>query len=578
MQPEHTTQQVGKNPSRGLCLIPVVPVSNLNVVSTQIRRRLESDRFGAGSHRVPFRQALRNFFVIAIVVFAVCQPASAQKLTIPPTEQKSDETPRSGTETGSPQTDQPSNVRTFSGSPTAESDLGLPSRKPLQSASVPVRTESHAAHDLSITVATSLLARFVNDRRQESDPVATRVMEASVSGMQTTTTDVRLQSVSCPTRAHLQIQTDGTVSSTTVGITPQAAVNTLGSHTFQVMKPVYFDGKTFLTKQAYGSLQARQYPQSVNTTVARTFPLLGRLGNQIAWREVYRRMPMTDAIVVRRVADDVLPTVNTSVDKQLVQLNRKWSSVRRQVERLTGVANLNWSTASANTSLTVALTNPAIPRGKVKPSELDTELREKEVCCLLIDELAVNSWLDRQRLDGLELSDMDLKQMATELQDLIQRPTDLIRRLQQGSLTGNAALLFTVKLDSRSPVRVFFRDGQLHLSTRFQIIPRIGQPGIMQQVTVGLQGEAAPNDQWAIVIKEIEVAPAETDEEPDAWTNVIRTQLNNLRTNQDPSPISRVLQASRWDERFPDLKLDRVQAIDGLLRVAFKSSERSLSL
>lgn len=520
-------------------------------------------------------------FALACLILAT-PLASAQELIIPPDDGRLNIPPAS---TAQPKPD----VRVFNANPLVDPSVdstenrfdktfdkafdqdGRPSIR------VPA-AGSQVFEDLSITVATPLLARFVNDEKVKSKPVVTQVMEASVSGTQTTTTKVMLQSVDSSSRAELQILTEGTVSSTTVGVTRQATINTVGSHTFQVTKPVYFDGRQFLTKQAYGSLQARQFPQAVNTNVARTFPLLGRLGNQIAWNQVQRRMPMSDAIVVRKVADDVLPSVNQAVDAELIKLNRGWSGFNERLSGISLLPTLNWSTSSTSNSMTIAVSNPEIDSRIMRSSELADGLREEEVCCLLLDELAVNHWLDRQKLEGLQVSDADIRQLAQKLPALTKQPAELIELLRNDSQSGRPALLFSVKLASTRPVRMQFRDGKLFLTVRFQLLPSLGQPSIVQQVTVGLQGEPAEGDRWAIAMRSVKVKPAADTVEPDAWTTLIQNQLDTLLQNQQPSGMSRVLKASVWDKRFPDLKLDRIQAVDGFLRVAFILANRSLSL
>ena len=432
--------------------------------------------------------------------------------------------------------------------------------------------------DLSITIATPLLARFVNDEQVKSKPVVTQVMEANVSGTQTTTTKVMLRSVDSSSRAELQIQTEGTVSSTTVGVTRQATINTLGSHTFQVTKPVYFDGRQFLTNQAYGSLQARQFPQAVNANVGRSFPLLGRLGNQIAWNQVQRRMPISDAIVVRKVADDVLPSVNQSVDTELIKLNRRWSEFNQKLSRISLLPTLNWSTASTSDSVTIAVSNPEIHSRIMRSSSLTDALREEEVCAVLLDELAVNHWLDRQNLKGLQISDADIRQLVQQLPELMKQPAQLIELFRSDSESGRPALLFSVKLATEQPLRIQFRDGKFFVTVRFQLLPRLGQPSIFQEIRISLQGEPAEGDRWAIAMKDADVRPLDEGVEPDTWTTLIQAQLDTLLQNQQRSGMSRVLKASAWDDRFPDLKLDRIQAVGGSLRVAFILADRSLSL
>ena len=526
-----------------------------------------------------FKQPARLLVIASLMLVVIVTTAdrvTGQELTIP----DADDLPIASPE----QSSQPS-IRVFQAPPTVDGSVepfdrsfenGGRKAGPLD---IQVPTAGRQVYeDFSITLATSLLARFVNDQRVNSKPVATQVMEASVSGNQTTTTDVGLQSVDSPTRAELQILTEGTVSSTTIGVTPQATVNTVGSHTFQVTKPVYFDGRQFLTKQAYGSLQARQFPQSVNTNVARTFPLLGRIGNQIAWNEVQRRMPQSDAIVVRKVADDVLPTVNESVDRELVKLNRRWSEFHRRLSGLSQLPTLDWSTASTSQSMTVSVSNPEIDSRMIRFSQLTDQLRKEEVCCVLLDELALNHWLDRLKLEGLQVSDADMQQFVRQLPALVKQPAQLMELLRNHSQARKPALLFSVKLASVRPVRIQFREGKFVYTVRFQLLPSLGEPSIVQEVSVSLQGEPAEGDRWTIALRDIKVKPAGSGVQPDAWTSVIRAQLEALLQNQQLPELSRILKASTVDERFPDLKLDRIQMMDGFLRIAFTLANPSLSL
>lgn len=551
-----------------------------------MKSRLKSDldympsQIAVRSHIAqPYQYLLRLLLVGCVLL--VPSLTSAQELIIPPVT----DDPLIINSDSSLRPSQQPEVRVFNANPNLdrsddrfEEPFQGPSRPSVRAGSEVPAAGVQVFEDLSVTVATPLLARFVNDEKVKSKPVVTQVMEANVSGTQTTTTKVGLQSVESSKRAELQIVTEGTVSSTTVGVTRQATINTVGSHTFQVMKPVYFDGRQFLTKQAYGSLQARQFPQAVNTNVARTFPLLGRLGNQIAWNQVQRRMPMSDAIVVRKVADDVLPSVNEAVDGELIKLNRRWSEFNQRLSGISLLPTLNWSTASTSNSMTIAVSNPEIDSRILRFSPLTDVLREEEVCCVLLDQLAVNHWLDRQKLEGLQVSDADMQQLAIQLPTLMKQPAELIELFRNDSQAGRPALLFSVKLASERPLRMQFRNGMLYFTVRFQLLPTLGQPSIVQEVSVSLQGEPAEDDQWAIAIRDVEVKPAEDSAQPDTWTNVIGTQVKTLLKNQRPSAMSRVLRSSVWDERFPDLKLDRIQAVDGFLRVAFTLANRSLSL
>ena len=168
---------------------------------------------------------------------------------------------------------------------------------PSQSLTIPSQSEPYAAdaewHGLSITLGTELLSSMVARDSVENDDVVTRVLDADVRGTKSTTTRVQLRTLENSRTGHMEIVTRGTVRSQTVGVTRQAQVSTAGTHSFDVRKPIFFDGTKFSTKSAHGSLQVRQFPQAVNTA-ASALPLFGPIGNQIAWNQVQRRMPAAE--------------------------------------------------------------------------------------------------------------------------------------------------------------------------------------------------------------------------------------------------------------------------------------------
>ena len=94
----------------------------------------------------------------------------------------------------------------------------------------------------------------------EQDPVLSQVEDAQVSGHQTTSVRVRLSVSPGGQIAQLNLHGTGHVSSNTIGVTQQARVNSLGNHSFELIKPVFFDGRRFLTRRTHGQVIARTQP------------------------------------------------------------------------------------------------------------------------------------------------------------------------------------------------------------------------------------------------------------------------------------------------------------------------------
>jgi len=447
-------------------------------------------------------------------------------------------------------------------------------RRPLPetdfSARSPIVSTPPATGDVAVTIRSSLLNRFVEDQKIESDNVATRVLEADVRGVQTTATFVQLQSADNTRMARLNVIAQGTVNSNTVGYTPQARITTAGNHTFNVIKPVYFDGRKFLTKPAYGGLQVRQTPQQVSTR-ASGMPLIGPIGDQMAWNEVLRRMPQSDAVVVRRVADDVFPRVNQSVDQQLTDFNRKWTDVRQRLAGLTGSDRVAWSASSTKDSFTTIVTNQSVLSRTHDPdSELMAALAPMEAAAVLVSEDGINHTLDNQALNGLVITDSALQQLVTDHKNGDRNPARVLQALRDSTAE---PVLFSLRLADSQPLGVRFRDGRLQLQFRFQILPKSGDASVTQLMTVQLKGRGTDGGGWALFVSDISVAAASTNEQPDNWTNLINGQVERVIDLIPETELPRQIDLAQFADQLPAVRIHRIQSLGGRLRVSFKATE-----
>ena len=424
--------------------------------------------------------------------------------------------------------------------------------------------------DFMLTIRTDLLDEFVKRETVQSKDVATQVMEADVRGIQTTTTSVQLCSADCRDTARLNIISQGTVSSNTVGVTPQAKVATIGSHTFNITKPVFFDGDRFLTKPAYGSLQARQFPQSVNT-MASGLPLFGPIGDRIAWSEVYRRMPISDAIVVRKVADDVIPQVNTSVDKNLADLNRNWRSLRKTLESLSGSDRISWRASSTANSFSISAQNMSLTSRSTKPAGLFAALAGPESLVVLLSQEGVNRWLGRLPLAGLTVSDSALQRLVQTLPEARSNSQALTDLLKQPYADSSEPLLFSVKFAEVEPLALRFEDGLVTVRLKFQVVPKAGAAGVMQLVSVRLGGEPEDDGMWSLGVKQISAEPASRNEQPDMYTNLMNNPA--IASQLQPTRLPRTIDLRQFHPKIPLFRLYRIQSEGGHLRVSLRVPE-----
>ncbi|MFY9256252.1 MAG: hypothetical protein WAO83_22550 [Fuerstiella sp.] len=436
---------------------------------------------------------------------------------------------------------------------------------------------STATSDLAITLRTELLSPFVDDQTVKRDNVATQVMEADVRGVQTTMTTIRLQSTDNSSMAQLNISAQGTVSSNTIGYTSQARIATAGSHTFDIIKPVYFDGNQFLTKPAYGGLQARQFPQAVNS-IASGLPVVGRIGDRIAWNQVNRRMPQSDAIVVRRVADDVLPEVNSAVDKELFRLNKGLKDIRSQLDRIFTGDQLVWTASSTATSFSANALNRSVLRRSdpIGPS-LSPELTEQEAASILISEDGINHLLAKQPLGGLTVSDATLQKVFLAIQEAGSDPQKIITVLSRPAELIAEPLIFSLKFAEVTPLQIYFEDGLLIVAIKFQVQPKAASASQMHLMKIQLAGQSGDNGKWSIALKQINVTPASSNEEPDSWTQLINVQAGSMVNRVPPRDLPRTFDLQDFNEKLPVLRIFRMQSEAGQFRISFKADVPELN-
>ena len=155
-----------------------------------------------------------------------------------------------------------------------------------------------------ITIRNATLEQRLVRTRTDQEPVATNILGSDVQGQQTTTTETRLRIVPDAGSMRFDVVSTGNVSSQTTGINPQVMIDSTGKHHFEITKPFWFNGKTFLTKPGYGTIQASQAPQRVVSAVGSRMPLLRPLSDRVAWEQVTRRQ----AEINQAVAEDVTRT------------------------------------------------------------------------------------------------------------------------------------------------------------------------------------------------------------------------------------------------------------------------------
>jgi len=428
-----------------------------------------------------------------------------------------------------------------------------------------------------ITARIEFLQQTWNRDVVEQDHVRTQILEARVTGHQTTSVSVRLQSEHNHQIASLILLGTGNVRSTTVGVTPAAQVSSLGDHSFQLVKRVYFDGARFLTRRTYGSIVARSQPFFINT-IASGIPILGQVGEQIAWSETLRRQPVTESIVARQVADDLVPDFDAAVDRELASANYSWKQIQTDIARAIPRQPLRWQAETTADSLTVRFgyRSPSGIHLTAKPlhhSALRPEALPKEDLVLTLSDQLINDVLADLPLNSVTVSDAALERLGASAGQLIAADgrSDAV---SLSDLLAPEPLRFSLQLADVSPLSVRFEKGRPALIIRFRVKPKIGPLTELHRLTIRLQGADSGNGRWSIGIADVDVESEDPDSANSQMTQLIRTESRQMLLSLPPTELPRLTEI-RSLTGLPDIGLREIRSRDGILRVSFQLARLS---
>jgi hypothetical protein len=474
---------------------------------------------------------------------------------------------------------------------------------------------------LGMSVRTSTLeARFLR-QRTEQEPVSARMLDSNVTGMQSTVTATRLRVIPDPTAIRFELINSGDVHSQTTGIHPQALIETTGNHHFEIIKPMWFDGERFLTNRSHGTIQAATTPNRVQSAAGARMPLLQPLGDRVAWNQVLRRQPLIDRAAAEQVSADVLPKVDRIIEENFQQAARDWDRSRRELNQVFGQP-LRWSASSTEQALMVtaapvatSTSSSQLVAGDIAKS---LQLAEGDDVVLSLSESAVAAVIARHFPGGRRLTDARLQELQTLLQSAVEQPLnvgELLQSLEQMRQSeGTPATLFTVELAKPDPVAVRFVGGDVRVTVRFQVHPRLGASSGWMAANFHLHGQSISPEVWAVALSSADVGEAPddsgrvglpqsvdrsravrsskrpTDEAADGTPELVipGTSLSGQAPANDSNDVTTVQAGTAWNTivsaavqslagRMPPVKLPREMETAGLIpegpRVRLRSIE-----
>lgn len=364
-----------------------------------------------------------------------------------------------------------------------------------------------------IAIRNSTLEQRLVRTRTEQEPVATNILNSDVRGQQTTTTETRLRILPDAGGMRFDVVSVGDVSSRTTGVNPQAMVDSIGQHHFEITKPFWFDGTTFLTQSGHGTIQASQAPQRVMSAVGAAMPLLRPLSDRMAWEEVTRRQAEIDHAVAEDVTRTVLPKVDRLVDQEFAQAGRQLADLREQVGSTLGTTRMRWVARSSEASFSIAAIpqNPeAVESGLPDSLPVNVpQLGDGEEVAFAISESVATALLEQYVPGGLVLTDTQVEKAAkvwNKAGDEKWSFASLMNLFQEIERHASAEPKeFSIQLAKVQPIAIHFDRGDVCIETSFQILPKHAAPSGWMKTTWRMRGQGVSDDQWAVALHQVDV-------------------------------------------------------------------------
>ncbi|MFM9966163.1 MAG: hypothetical protein ACKV2Q_33715 [Planctomycetaceae bacterium] len=458
------------------------------------------------------------------------------------------------------------------------------------------RIESPAAEfiadvaPLQISLSERLLNQLMADERAEIGPVRDVIADANVIGQQATTTRVVVDVRPSSGFAELHLVLTGVVSSETVGITSQAAVNTLGRHDVLAIKPVMFDGHQITTRRP--RVWVDVHSEHVGAQTAYDGTLFGGFARNVALKTANRQRDQVDAETAEHLVAQLGPKFNREADQQLGRFNREWreggkarfgklwpqslvaSSTDSQL-----LISATWADAPAlaiNDTRVVSgkalaaghsadNVDLASPVASAMPLKASVSAFDADAVTIRLHESAINAWLKRLELGGKTLTETELREPFDAL--MIKLGGRVLRRenkLANQPLPGTAPL---IRLGKNDPVRVSFADGEL----RLMIVASIevaGQTVLAQdEITVPFSSKIERGE-WRAKAGQLAFAKGGNGI---TLASMVETLVRNQLATAFPDvvlPDSIPLPGSVSNPSMPALRLSRAEATSGWLTLS----------
>jgi hypothetical protein len=443
-------------------------------------------------------------------------------------------------------------------------------------------------YNLTAVTSDAMLTKLLGETSQTTGPVTDYILGANVSGTEWTTTTVSVRIEPSNHGAVINLVLDGTVQSSTVGVTSQANIYTSGYHRFGAMKPIHFDGTNITT----GPAQMLYVQPSNTTTGASTqfsgFPLFGRIADSIAVNEAEKRRGESEAIAADRVQSRVLPEVDSRVDKLIQDAN---SRLHSQLQRRLKEAGIYPVAVRARSNQTFLRLSAEIADKQELAGDMAPSIGyENAGLVLQLHETLLTNAAHRMKFAGQSLTDAQVKtELERFLSLLVGRKVEIGKSMAKSApvplkpvppapgsapapapapaaapeSTGDNSLLV---FDSNDPIRFTIENGEVSLILRAGIKQEGKEDIPTQSITVPLRLSVKGN-QVLVDRGTVQVAPATAN--ADRATQVVRAGVmrKKLESVITPMALDGIIHVPREGRADVDLAISDVKAFGGWLTI-----------
>lgn len=426
------------------------------------------------------------------------------------------------------------------------------------------RTNSAGPFNCHVVVTEEFLNRLAAREQQEPGAVRDNILGAEVFGEQRTRSRLTLDLIPNSGAVQANFMLDGTTDVSTVGITPQAQVGTVGQQEFRALKEVRFDGRQLMTRAAQVNARATNVPIGATTPLSGR-PLLGPIAEQLALRIAQQRRPEAEAIARDKTMTKVFNEFNQQVDQGLYEGNESIGVVFARLDKagLTAKREI-WDSTDRHAHGGFFWGRTDEPP-TIRP--LPSEQIEDHAINFYFHDSALNALATKLNLAGTTTTDKQLRSQVEQLKRMLPLVVTEGEAAAPTGLVGMADVETEIELDPTDPLKFEFVRDELLITIQAKFRPA-GQdllPAMKVQIPLKLQIRGDRLELSSSGARARSIDRWETVGDGTITEKLVEKSIND---SMPPLFFSRELPPGTWKGTGPAPQVTGLRAYDGWLIVS----------